>query len=176
MPKYIWLASGGKSQLKPEKLSVLKGRRVIAFPDVDGYQEWKEKLSKIEGLTITVSDVLEKTPPTKNGSTTSTSPTGSSNGDRNASANSAEQTLSHSQATTTAHGTKPTSIRKIVPHSPIRICSSWQNTSHPNTGLNLKNLSFISFQIIAHDNKNTNFATRKFLQKFRVIIDIYDCI
>ena len=60
MPKYIWLASGGKSQLKPEKLSVLKGRRVIAFPDVDGYQEWKEKLSKIEGLTITVSDVLEK--------------------------------------------------------------------------------------------------------------------
>ena len=168
MPKYIWLATGGKSQLKPEKLSVLKDRKVIAFPDVDGYQEWKEKLSKIEGLTITVSDVLEKTPLTKNGSTTSTSPTGSSNGDRNASANSAEQML--------AHGTKPTSIRKIVPHSPTRICSSWQNTSHPNTGLNLKNLSFISFQIIAYDNKNTNFATRKFLQKFRVIIDIYDCI
>ena len=60
MPKYIWLATGGKSQLKPEKLSVLKGRQVIAFPDVDGYHEWKEKLSKIEGLTITVSDVLEK--------------------------------------------------------------------------------------------------------------------
>ena len=60
MPKYIWLATGGKSQLKPEKLSVLKDRKVIAFPDVDGYQEWKEKLSKIEGLTITVSDVLEK--------------------------------------------------------------------------------------------------------------------
>lgn len=60
MPKYIWLATGGKSQLKPEKLSVLKDRKVIAFPDVDGYLEWKEKLSKIEGLTITVSDVLEK--------------------------------------------------------------------------------------------------------------------
>ena len=60
MPKYIWLATGGKSQLKPGKLSVLKGRQVIAFPDVDGYHEWKEKLSKIEGLTITVSDVLEK--------------------------------------------------------------------------------------------------------------------
>ena len=60
MPKYIWLATGGKSQLRPEKLSVLRGRKVIAFPDVDGYHEWKEKLSAIEGLTITVSDVLEK--------------------------------------------------------------------------------------------------------------------
>lgn len=60
MPKYIWLATGGKSQLKSERLSVLKGRRVIAFPDVDGYQVWSEKLSQAEGFTITVSDVLEK--------------------------------------------------------------------------------------------------------------------
>ena len=60
MPKYIWLATGGKSQLSPEKLSVLRGRKVIAFPDVDGYQQWKEKLSSIAGLNITVSDVLEK--------------------------------------------------------------------------------------------------------------------
>lgn len=60
MPKYIWLATGGKSQLKPEKLSVLKGRKVIAFPDVDGYQEWSAKLSGLNDLSITVSDVLEK--------------------------------------------------------------------------------------------------------------------
>ncbi len=60
MPKYIWLATGGKSQLKPEKLEALKGRNIIAFPDVDGYKEWKEKLPSIEGLTITVSDVLER--------------------------------------------------------------------------------------------------------------------
>lgn len=60
MPKYIWLATGGKSQLSAERLTALKGRKVIAFPDVDGYNEWQEKLSKIEGLTITVSDVLEK--------------------------------------------------------------------------------------------------------------------
>ena len=60
MPKYIWLATGGKSQLKPEKLAVLKGRKVIAFPDVDGYQEWSSKLSALEGMSITVSDVLEK--------------------------------------------------------------------------------------------------------------------
>ena len=32
----------------------------MAFPDVDGYLEWKEKLSRVRGLDIVVSDVLEK--------------------------------------------------------------------------------------------------------------------
>ncbi|MDD4033219.1 MAG: hypothetical protein PHS48_08260, partial [Bacteroidales bacterium] len=41
-------------------LQVLKGRRVVAFPDVDGFSEWKEKLSQVRGLDIVVSDVLEK--------------------------------------------------------------------------------------------------------------------
>ena len=58
-PEYIWMATGGKSQLN-NKLQVLKGRKIVAFPDVDGYQEWKEKLSQVSGLDITVSDVLEK--------------------------------------------------------------------------------------------------------------------
>ena len=60
MLKYIWLATGGKSQLSPEKLAVLRGRKVIAFPDADGYRQWTKKLTSIEGLTITVSDILEK--------------------------------------------------------------------------------------------------------------------
>jgi len=58
-PEYIWLATGGKSQLN-DRLQVLKGRKVVAFPDVDGYLEWKEKLSRVRGLHIVVSDVLEK--------------------------------------------------------------------------------------------------------------------
>ena len=58
-PEYIWLATGGKSQLN-DRLQVLKGRKVVAFPDVDGYPEWKEKLSLVRGLDIVVSDVLEK--------------------------------------------------------------------------------------------------------------------
>ncbi len=58
-PEYIWMATGGKSQLN-NKLHVLKGHKIVAFPDVDGYQEWKEKLSQVSGLDITVSDVLEK--------------------------------------------------------------------------------------------------------------------
>jgi len=58
-PEYIWLATGGKSQLN-DRLQVLRGRKVVAFPDVDGYLEWKEKLSRVRGLNIVVSDVLEK--------------------------------------------------------------------------------------------------------------------
>ncbi|MFA5228932.1 MAG: DUF6371 domain-containing protein, partial [Candidatus Paceibacterota bacterium] len=58
-PQYIWLATGGKSQLN-DRLQVLMGRKVVAFPDVDGYLEWKEKLSRVSGLDIVVSDVLEK--------------------------------------------------------------------------------------------------------------------
>ena len=57
-PDYVWLATGGKSQLN-SRLQVLKGRKIVAFPDVDGYQEWKEKLSQIKELDITVSDILE---------------------------------------------------------------------------------------------------------------------
>ncbi len=60
LPRYIWLATGGKSQLSPERLSVLKGRKVIAFPDVDGYEDWKRKLSGMPQLNITVSDILKK--------------------------------------------------------------------------------------------------------------------
>jgi hypothetical protein len=57
--EYIWLATGGKSQLN-DRLQVLKGRKIVAFPDVDGYQEWKEKLFQVRGLDIMISDILEK--------------------------------------------------------------------------------------------------------------------
>ena len=59
MPQYLWLATGGKSQLSQEKLSVLAGRKTIAFPDIDGYEEWKKKLSAAE-IDITVSDILQR--------------------------------------------------------------------------------------------------------------------
>lgn len=60
MPRYVWLATGGKTQLG-DKLQVLKGRDVIAFPDVDGYDEWKVKLALVPGLSVKVSDYLERT-------------------------------------------------------------------------------------------------------------------
>ncbi len=40
------------------KLGVLRGRKVIAFPDVDAYDLWNEHLPP---LGIAVSDLLERT-------------------------------------------------------------------------------------------------------------------
>jgi hypothetical protein len=37
------MATGGKSNLS--KVHVLKGGKVVAFPDTDAYDEWKERLS-----------------------------------------------------------------------------------------------------------------------------------
>lgn len=60
MPEYVWLATGGKSQLG-DKLNVLKQRTIVAFPDVDGYELWRQKASELSTLRITVSDYLETT-------------------------------------------------------------------------------------------------------------------
>lgn len=61
-PNYIWLATGGKSQLSIEKLKVLAGRTVIMFPDVDGFEYWKDKAKELNaiGCNAIVSDLLEK--------------------------------------------------------------------------------------------------------------------
>lgn len=58
MPNYIWLATGGKSQFN-ERLKVLAGRDVIAFPDVDGFQNWCDKVKEFPDLNITVSNLLQ---------------------------------------------------------------------------------------------------------------------
>lgn len=62
-PQYVWLATGGKSQLSIDKLKVLQGRTVIMFPDVDGYEYWSSKCMEVEaiiGCRVIVSDLLEK--------------------------------------------------------------------------------------------------------------------
>lgn len=45
MPKYLWLATGGKSAIN-DRLLVLKGRKIVAFPDIDGYDDWTRKLAE----------------------------------------------------------------------------------------------------------------------------------
>ena len=61
-PEYVWLATGGKSQLSTDKLKILKGRTVIMFPDVDGFEYWTSKAKEVEsiGCKVIVSDLLEK--------------------------------------------------------------------------------------------------------------------
>lgn len=59
LPEYIWLATGGKSQFN-DRLMVMKGRKVTAFPDIDGCDEWRKKAKNYPMLDITISDILER--------------------------------------------------------------------------------------------------------------------
>lgn len=61
-PDYVWLATGGKSQMSVGKMAVLRGRKVIAFPDADGYQEWRAKAKELAkvGVLLQVSDYIER--------------------------------------------------------------------------------------------------------------------
>ena len=59
-PNYVWLATGGKSQMKEDKLRVLSGRTVLLFPDADGYTEWKQRAEGMTYCKAIVSDLIEK--------------------------------------------------------------------------------------------------------------------
>lgn len=61
-PQYNWLAVGGKSNMSMEKLSILRGRQVVMFPDIDAYPYWREKAEDMRkaGVNVVVSDLLEK--------------------------------------------------------------------------------------------------------------------
>ena len=59
-PDYVWLATGGKSQMKEDKLRVLSARTVLLFPDADGYAEWKQRAESMTYCKAIVSDLIEK--------------------------------------------------------------------------------------------------------------------
>lgn len=68
IPDSIWIAAGQLNGLSIEKAKVLKGRKVTLFPDLGGYEKWKEKSQMInslfpsplgEGLGVRCSTILE---------------------------------------------------------------------------------------------------------------------
>ena len=59
MPQYLWLATGGKSGLTSERLSSLKGRKIIVFPDIDAFKDWQQKIFTFPHLDIRISRLLE---------------------------------------------------------------------------------------------------------------------
>lgn len=63
LPKYVWLATGGKNECFNEQhFNVLCGRNVILFPDIGMKNEWKKKLFLMRkaGINATISDYLEQ--------------------------------------------------------------------------------------------------------------------
>ncbi len=59
IPECVWVAVGGKTQLG-DKVDILEGRQIIAFPDIDGHDKWKEKCAERPYLNIIVSDYLQR--------------------------------------------------------------------------------------------------------------------
>lgn len=61
LPQFLWLAVGGKENLKLEKLQVLQGRTVVLFPDLKAFDKWQANVQKLKHLAkFTVSDLLER--------------------------------------------------------------------------------------------------------------------
>ena len=61
LPQFIWLAVGSLTNLNAEKCSILKGRTVTLFPDLNGFDKWSSKAKELSHLAIfTVSDLLER--------------------------------------------------------------------------------------------------------------------
>jgi hypothetical protein len=61
LPQFIWLAAGSIGGLNIEKCSILKGRKVILFPDLKGFDKWSIKAKELSHFAnFTVSDLLER--------------------------------------------------------------------------------------------------------------------
>lgn len=61
LPQFIWVAVGSLTNLNAEKCSILKGRTVTLFPDLNGFDKWSSRAKELSHLAIfTVSDLLER--------------------------------------------------------------------------------------------------------------------
>jgi hypothetical protein len=63
-PEYTWLASGSLEGLTLNKCKVLKNRKVILYPDLNGFDNWKAKARelnlRIPSATFKVDNTLER--------------------------------------------------------------------------------------------------------------------
>jgi hypothetical protein len=61
LPQFIWVAVGSLQNLNAEKCSILKGRTVFLFPDLNGFEKWSIKAKELSHLAnFIVSDLLER--------------------------------------------------------------------------------------------------------------------
>jgi hypothetical protein len=61
LPQFIWVAVGSLTNLNAEKCSILKGRTVTLFPDLNGFEKWSSKAKELSHLAnFFVSELLER--------------------------------------------------------------------------------------------------------------------
>jgi hypothetical protein len=68
LPQFIWLATGGKENMKAEKMAILKGRNVVLYPDLSSkdskekaFDKWSMKAKEFSNIAhFAVSDLLER--------------------------------------------------------------------------------------------------------------------
>ncbi|WP_157799095.1 DUF6371 domain-containing protein [Mucilaginibacter auburnensis] len=64
LPQYLWLATGGLHNLNAAQCQLLKGRRVMLYPDVKAYDVWQQKAHNLQlllpGTIFKVDDMLER--------------------------------------------------------------------------------------------------------------------
>lgn len=60
LPAFVWLAAGSLDNLTLEKCKVLSGFKVFLFPDLNGFEKWKNKATELSSIAnFIVSDLLE---------------------------------------------------------------------------------------------------------------------
>ena len=60
-PQYVWIAVGSLNNLNIKRCSILKGRNVILFPDINGFNKWSTKALEIKEIAyVHVSDIIER--------------------------------------------------------------------------------------------------------------------
>ncbi|MFZ4401959.1 MAG: DUF6371 domain-containing protein [Bacteroidales bacterium] len=59
-PDYIWLATGGKQNLKHDFFTNLHNRKIMFFPDLLAYDTWTEKAKTLGITNYALSDLLER--------------------------------------------------------------------------------------------------------------------
>jgi hypothetical protein len=57
LPSFIWLAVGSLTNLSKVKCETLRGRKVVLFPDLNGFEKWSVKAKE---YGFKVSDLLER--------------------------------------------------------------------------------------------------------------------
>jgi hypothetical protein len=60
LPQFVWVAVGSLTNLNAEKCKVLQGRKVVLYPDLNGFEKWSLKAKELSHIKkFTISDLLE---------------------------------------------------------------------------------------------------------------------